>query len=35
VSLSETQNHRPAYWIATDVSVGSVFPLWMFTTGVV
>src|ERR1700687_5900761 len=34
MSVSEIQNHRPAYWTATDVSVGSVFPLWMFTAGV-
>ncbi len=35
MSVSEIQNHRPAYWTATDVSVGSAFPLWMFTAGVV
>src|ERR1700687_601440 len=35
MSVSEIQNHRPAYRTATDVSVGSVFPLWMFTAGVV
>lgn len=35
LSVSEIQSHRPAYWTATDVSVGSVFPLWMLTVDVV